>query len=96
MSMPPVPSWYQGRAAIGAFFERFVFSDEGPGHHRLVPIRANRQPAFAIYNRAPGETVYSAFALLLLRVEDDAIAELNGFVLPRLFPRFGLPPILEP
>jgi hypothetical protein len=56
---------------------------------RLVPTRANRQPAAASYLRASGDTVYRAFKLDVLRVEDGAIAEITTFG-SDLFPAFGL------
>jgi hypothetical protein len=63
------------------------------GDWRLVPTRANRQPAAASYLRAPGDTVYRAFKLDVLRVEDGAIAEITTFSCD-LFPAFGLPATL--
>jgi RNA polymerase sigma-70 factor (TIGR02960 family) len=59
------------------------------GDWRLIPTRANRQPAAASYLRAPGDTVYRAFKLDVLRVEDGAIAEITTFNAD-LFPAFGL------
>lgn len=90
LTMPPTPSWYDGREAIATFFAHRVFGPSSPGHLRLVPTRANRQPALAVYLRRAGELHHGAFALMVLRVEGTAVAEINGFVLPELFPAFGL------
>ncbi len=50
MSMPPMPFEYEGRAAVA----RFCASIFGSGRHfDLVPTRANGQPAFGAYVRAP-------------------------------------------
>lgn len=90
LTMPPTPSWYDGRDAIATFFAQHVFGPSSPGHLRLVPTRGNRQPALAVDLRREGELRPEAFALMVLRVEDSAVAEISGFVLPELFPAFGL------
>ena len=60
---------------------------------RLVPTRANRQPAAASYLLRPGETTWIAFKLDVLRVVDGRIAEITTFD-HRLFDAFGLPATL--
>src|ERR1700730_4254236 len=40
LSMPPLPEWYMGRTAIGAFFS-WATAPGGPGPYRLVATRAN-------------------------------------------------------
>ena len=53
LTMPPIPSWYQGEEAIAHLLAAGVFA----GAHwewRLLPTRANGQPALAIYRRADG------------------------------------------
>jgi ketosteroid isomerase-like protein len=59
------------------------------------PLLAAAQSAFATlvergasYLRAPSDTVYRAFELDVLRVEDGAIAEITTFGADR-FPAFG-------
>ena len=47
-AMPPVPLTYQGRAAIGGFL-RDCARWRGDRRQRLIPTRANGQPAFACY-----------------------------------------------
>ena len=54
-----------------------------------MPTRANRQPAAASYLCRPGDSVYRAFKLDVLRVEDGAIAEITTFS-SDLFAVFGL------
>jgi RNA polymerase sigma-70 factor (TIGR02960 family) len=85
VTMPPNPWCYEGRDAIVPLIERAG----SMGDWRLVPTRANRQPAAASYLRAPGDSVYRAFKLDVLRVEDGAIAEITTFTAD-LFPAFGL------
>jgi hypothetical protein len=90
ITMPPHPWCYDGLAAIAPLLQRGL-SD--PGVWRLLPTRANRQPAAANYLRAPGDGEFRAFKLDVLRVEGGAIAEITTFD-ARLFPAFGLPPTL--
>ena len=92
LTMPPHPMWFVGRASILAFTAD-VFDPASPLYHgqwRSMPTRANRQPAAAHYVRLPGDSVYRAQVLDVLRVEGGKVAEVTAFV-PELFPAFGLP-----
>jgi RNA polymerase sigma-70 factor (ECF subfamily) len=93
LTMPPHPTWYAGRDAIIAA-TRQGFEPEF-GELRSVVAGANLQPAVAHYLRSPGESAYRPLALDVLRVVDGRIAEITSFVLPELFPAFGLPPALS-
>jgi RNA polymerase sigma-70 factor (ECF subfamily) len=92
LTMPPHPTWYDGREAIriaaGQGFEPSF------GRLRTLPTAANRQPAAAHYLCPPGESEYRALALDVLRVEHGRVAEISSFVFPELFPAFGLAPLL--
>jgi RNA polymerase sigma-70 factor (ECF subfamily) len=91
MSMPPTPSWYHGRAAIGIYLENLFASSLGGGL-RLLPTAANRQPAVGVYAATGhGPTAYEPFAIKVLTVHNGLVAAITGFVHPGLFPRFGLP-----
>lgn len=92
VAMPPRPTRYEGRAAVAAFFAR-AFGRDRLGDLRLVPTRANRQPAAACYLRRWDDDAYRALALDVLRVEGGAVVEIVAFE-PRLFPAFGLPATL--
>ncbi len=92
VTMPPHPMCYQGRDSLAPLYE-LAFGPERMGDWRLVPTLANRQPAAGSYLRRPGDTVFRAFKLDVLRVEGDAIAEFTTFD-ATLFPAFGLPPTL--
>ncbi len=61
------------------------------GRWRVLPIRANGQPAAAGYLRRPGETAFFPFVLTVLRVEDGRLADIAAFEQPSMFPAFGLP-----
>jgi RNA polymerase sigma-70 factor (ECF subfamily) len=88
VTMPPHPLSYDGIDAVLRLI-RQAFGPPTMGDWRLVPTRANRQPAAASYLRAPGHTVYRAFKLDVLRVEDGAITEITTFS-SDLFGAFGL------
>jgi RNA polymerase sigma-70 factor (ECF subfamily) len=90
LSMPPWQQWYQGRAAIRAF-HTWAWKQVGSRIVRLVPIPANRQPAFAQYLLDHDSGEFQAHAIWLLTLQDDTIAALTGFIEPRLFAGFGLP-----
>jgi RNA polymerase sigma-70 factor (TIGR02960 family) len=90
ITMPPHPWCYDGLAAIAPLLQQGLTE---PGEWRLLPTRANRQPAAASYLRARGDTEFRAFKLDVLRVQGGAIAEITTFD-ARLFPAFGLPPTL--
>jgi RNA polymerase sigma-70 factor (ECF subfamily) len=99
-SMPPSPSWYQGRASIGAFVAATVFGDRGmfPGEARrrwrLLPTKANAQPAYAIYQRMEtGE--FQAFGIHLLDFERGLISEITSFIDPSLPGAFNFPHTLR-
>jgi RNA polymerase sigma-70 factor (ECF subfamily) len=92
VTMPPHPMCYQGLDSLAPLYE-LAFGPNRMGDWRVVPTSANRQPTAACYLRRPGETVFRAFKLDVLRVEGDAIAESTTFD-ASLFPAFGLPPTL--
>jgi RNA polymerase sigma-70 factor, ECF subfamily len=89
LTMPPLPTWYDGREAILAASAK-GFEPEF-GELRSVATAANRQPAVAHYLKQPGESELRALAFDVLRVEDGYVAEIVSFVFPELFPAFGLP-----
>ena len=93
LSMPPWRQWYRGREAIRAFFNwAWELPDCSPS--RLVPIAANRQPAFALYRSGREDPECRAHGIELLTLQDDAITVLTIFRDPRLFAAFGLPTVL--
>lgn len=87
--MPPGTTWFAGRRDVATFITEHVFGEMG-GDWRLRPTAANRQPAFALYWRRPGDDVLRAFAIGVLRIEDGAVAEIALFQQPELFDSFAL------
>jgi RNA polymerase sigma-70 factor (TIGR02960 family) len=90
LTMPPLPFEYQGRDAIGHFMEAVSFR-YGTRQSRLVPTRANGQPAFARYIRDPHAPVAHAHGLLVLTLDGDRVSAINGFNDISAFARFGFP-----
>jgi RNA polymerase sigma-70 factor (TIGR02960 family) len=90
LRMPPAPHEYQGRPAIDEFLRtRGIWNSGRP--IRLVPTRANCQPAFGYYLSDPHAGVMRAGGLLVLTVEGDAIAAITRFGDTGVLPYFGLP-----
>ncbi len=89
LEMPPMLTWFAGREDVRRFLATKLFGP--PGQFRLVPIMANGQPAFAVYERAPGG-VYRAHAVLVPTVTATGIARIIIFLSPGLLGMFGLPP----
>jgi RNA polymerase sigma-70 factor (TIGR02960 family) len=93
LTMPPLPHAYQGPAAIGAFMRNAEERRGGP--LRLVPTRANGQPAFGCYAPAPDTDSPRALALFVLTIEHDRISAITWFADSSLLPHFSLPPSLR-
>jgi len=86
MSMPPLPFEYEGRDVVG----RFCASLFGAGRRfDLVPTRANGQPAFGAYLRAP-TGVRHGTGLYVLTLSGDRICAMTRFE-NSVLPSFGLP-----
>jgi RNA polymerase sigma-70 factor (ECF subfamily) len=85
-SMPPMPFEYQGRDACIDFLSRILKSGR---RHRLVPTRANGQPAFGAYLRGSGEVCHGV-GLFVLEVTADGVSAMTRFE-SGVMPWFGLP-----
>jgi RNA polymerase sigma-70 factor (TIGR02960 family) len=86
VSMPPMPLEYQGRDAVA----RFCASIFGSGRRfDLVPTRANGQPAFGAYLRAP-TGIRHGVGLYVLALSGDRIGAMTRFD-NGVLPWFGLP-----
>jgi RNA polymerase sigma-70 factor (ECF subfamily) len=89
LTMPPEPLEYQGHAAIAQFYLSRTWWGVQPA--RLVPTRANNQPAFGYYLRDPQAPVARAHGLIVLTLAGDKICAITRFGDNSLFPHFGLP-----
>jgi RNA polymerase sigma-70 factor (TIGR02960 family) len=90
LNMPPSPLEYHGAAAISAFLETLVAWHQ-PQRLRLIPTRANTQPAFGVYSPDPGSPVAHARGLLVVTLAADRICGVTQFLVPSLLTEFGLP-----
>jgi RNA polymerase sigma-70 factor (ECF subfamily) len=90
--MPPFTAWYQGAENIGRLIATRCPA-EGPGDMRLVPTRANGQPAFGLYMRGDDD-IYRPFNLPVLALSTAGVTHVASFFDLRLFAAFGLPETL--
>jgi RNA polymerase sigma-70 factor (ECF subfamily) len=86
VSMPPIPLEYHGRDVVA----RFCASLLRRRLHDLVPTRANGQPAFGAYLRAPTGGVRHGSGLFVLTLAGDRICAMTRFD-SSVLPWFGLP-----
>jgi RNA polymerase sigma-70 factor (TIGR02960 family) len=93
LTMPPEPWEYQGPTAIAAF----IRSREAHlgGRLRLVPTRANSQPAFGCYLPSPQTEIARPRGLMVLTLVGDRISAITWFADSSVFPHFGLPRMLR-
>jgi RNA polymerase sigma-70 factor (TIGR02960 family) len=85
-SMPPMPFEYEGRELVGRFCASIFRSGRS---HDLVPTRANGQPAFGSYLRAP-TGVRHGVGLYVLTLSGERICAMTRFD-NGVLPSFGLP-----
>lgn len=89
--MPPEPLECQGPQAIATFLQKMRFW--GPGL-KLVPTRANNQPAFGYYLPDPKCPIFRANGLIVLDIAGHRVSGITRFGDKGLLARFGLPRIL--
>ncbi len=93
LTMPPLPLEYQGHTAIGAFLRH---REELRGRPlRVVPTRANTQPAFGCYLPDTQTAIAHAHALFVLTLEGDRVSAITWFGDKGFWSRFGLPRTLQ-
>jgi RNA polymerase sigma-70 factor (TIGR02960 family) len=93
LTMPPYPFEYQGHAAIGGFLRDRAGLRGAP--LRLVPTRANGQPAFGCYLPDRQAAIARPYGLMLLTLEGDRLSAITWFGDSSVFPYFGLPRALR-
>jgi RNA polymerase sigma-70 factor, ECF subfamily len=93
IAMPPMPTWYRGRAAVAGFLARFPLA---PGMRwRVVPASASGQLAFGFYLWNDEDRGFVAHSVNVLTLDGGRIAELVAFLTPDVFGRFGMTPRLS-
>jgi len=91
MRMPPAPIEYQGRELFKAFMTTVAFR---PGREfRVLPTRANGQPAFGLYPRDEATGLFRAYGVLVFTLSVNAVSAITRFDNGTLA-QFGLPRIL--
>ena len=80
--------WFTGRQTVVRFIAAYFLTE--PGGLRLVPVIANGERAFAVYQRKPGRA-YHAHAVLVPAVTATGISRIVAFQDAGLFGSFGLP-----
>jgi RNA polymerase sigma-70 factor (ECF subfamily) len=91
ISMPPMPFEYEGRDLVARFCGALFTAGR---RYDLVPTRANGQPAFGGYRRAP-DGISHGIGLYVLTLAGDRICAMTVFEKAAL-PWFGLPRSLPP
>jgi RNA polymerase sigma-70 factor, ECF subfamily len=86
--MPPAPLEYQGRELAARFMAAVSFR---PGRRfRVLPIRANLQPAFGLYALDEATALFRAYGVLVFTLSGDAISAITRFD-NSVIGHFGLP-----
>jgi RNA polymerase sigma-70 factor (ECF subfamily) len=86
MTMPPEPFELQGSRPIADYLVRVW----GEGV-KVVPTRANNDPALGFYRPDPHADIYRASAILVVSVAGTRVSSLARFGDMSLFASFGLP-----
>ena len=94
VTMPPEPWEYQGAEAIGRFLRDRVGARAGRGV-RLVPTRANGQPAFGHYMEDAHAPIGRSMGVFVLTLEGDRIAAITRFEASGVLGLFGLPRTID-
>jgi RNA polymerase sigma-70 factor (TIGR02960 family) len=93
LTMPPQPVEYRGPEPIGAFLR---YRGELRGTPlRVVPVRANSQPAFGCYLPDPQADIARPYGIIVLTLAGNAVAGITWFRDTAVFPHFGLPRTLR-
>jgi RNA polymerase sigma-70 factor (TIGR02960 family) len=93
VTMPPEPYEYQGPDAIRALLLDMEVRRGAP--MRLVPTRANGQPAFGCYLPVAQTDIARPYGLFVLTLQREKISAITRFTDSSVFPLFGLPRILR-
>jgi RNA polymerase sigma-70 factor (ECF subfamily) len=86
--MPPAPFEYHGTAAAHGFFT--AVDAHRRGTDRMVPVRANGQPAWGEYRRDPVTGVLHLAGIDVVGLAGGRIREITRFE-NAVAPYFGLP-----
>jgi RNA polymerase sigma-70 factor (ECF subfamily) len=91
VAMPPLPLEYHGLDLAYRFHHDVVFRNDRT--YKLVPTRANGQPAFGAYIRDSAGGPCHALGLMVFTLAGDRISGITRFDTV-VFPYFGLPRVV--
>ncbi|OLT19913.1 RNA polymerase subunit sigma-70 [Pseudonocardia sp. CNS-139] len=91
-SMPPLPHWYRGRAAVTDFVSIVPMTC---GSWRHVATSANGQPAIGCYLWDDTAARHVAFSVDVLTLRGDRVAEVTSFIGAEHFAVLGLPAAVD-
>jgi RNA polymerase sigma-70 factor (TIGR02960 family) len=87
LTMPPEPAEHRGPQPIAGFLVESHLGQDV----RLLPTRANGQPALALYLPDPSAPIWRASGLIVLTLRGNQIRALTRFGNLGLMARFGFP-----
>jgi len=88
LTMPPEPVEVRGARAIAGFLsESHIWGQE----HKIIPTRANGQPAFVFYLADPSTPIWRASSFVVLTLRENQVSVITRFGDRGLLTRFGLP-----
>ena len=91
LEAPPLRTWYAGIRTCLPYMATHVMGS--PHHWRMLPTRANGQPAVAAYTRAL-DGQYVPYGIVVLTAGHDGITAITAFGEPSLITAFRFPAVL--
>jgi RNA polymerase sigma-70 factor (ECF subfamily) len=88
LAMPPEPFEFRGPRAIAGFLRETHFWGQ---EHKLIPTRANGQPALVFYLADPCAPIWRASSFVVLTLRGNQVSVMTRFGDRGLLARFGLP-----
>jgi RNA polymerase sigma-70 factor (ECF subfamily) len=88
LEAPPLRTWYSGIKSCMPYMTLHVIGSRG--HWRMLPTRANGQPAIATYYRGRDGS-YLPYGIVVLTATADGISRITSFGDPDLITAFGFP-----
>jgi RNA polymerase sigma-70 factor, ECF subfamily len=93
LTMPPAPLEYAGRELVASFLTTVVF--QRGVTFRMVPARANGQPALGVYARKPSAAAFEPTGVLVFTLAGNRVSAITRFG-ASVLRWFDLPASLEP
>ncbi|MER6425960.1 sigma-70 family RNA polymerase sigma factor [Streptomyces sp. NPDC001137] len=91
LEMPPNLEWFHGKKDVLLFLRA---RGHGEGRYRMLPTRANGQPAVVMYVRGV-DGVLRAHSVQVLSVAGGSLARITAFIDLAQVDRFGFPRVLS-